>query len=406
MLKLSAGPSLKRTAILVLFSLILAVPTSQAAEIDHRLSPKELVALAQAFNEQLRFTEAADLLERALMINPNVANGLSAYQKALQGIQNNKKTDENSRGSKLRASWQVSKQLSVKVGSSSNLNRAPSSSVIPLTVGSQIVDVALADDETAKQGQAIELGVSIAAQTQLGAKDAVVLSAQLQQRKAMQTGFTNYQWGTLAAMWARELPKNHQIIGGVSIDILNYQQQAPYYIVQAALRYKSPLWQQCSQQYGVEIESQGQQNNKALDGRYLGAVLAFSCRKQNMLYTAQLSAGQDWAVGKRLGGDQQVKKIQFSHVWAIGENTRQASIRTTIDYYQQQDQSGYNDLLNAGSNREVKRINLALEYERPLTRLGKHWLGFINIEWTKQRSNIALFETNTKELWLGLKRNW
>jgi len=403
---LSAISFFNRIAIGGVLSFMLAMPVSQAAEADHRLSPKELVMLAQTFNQQLRFTEAADLLERALMINPNVANGLSAYQKALQGIESGKKISVNNSRHQWLGNWQVSKQLTVKLGASNNLDMAPSHSAIPLTVGNQTILVALADDETARQGEAIELGVSIAAQTQLGAKDALVISAQMQQRKAIQTGFTNYQWGTLSAMWARNLPNKHQIIGGVSVDVLNYQQQAPYYIVQAALRYKRPQWQQCSQQYGVEVESQGQQNNKALDGRYLGAVLGLSCQQQNMGYTAQLSAGKDWAVGQRLGGDQQIKKVQLSHVWNRQSGNQQSRITTTFDYYQQQGQRGYSSLLNAGSKREITRINLALQYERPLASLGKHWLGSINIKWAKQRSNIALFETNTTELWLGLKRNW
>jgi len=382
------------------------MPISQAAEANYQLSPQELVVLAQAFNQQLRFAEAADLLERALMINPNVVNGLSAYQQALQGIGSSKKIKLNASHYKWPSNWQLSKQLTIKVGSSNNLNKAPSSAVIPLTIGSQTIHVVLADDETAQQGEAVELGGSIAAQTQLGAKDVLVLSAQLQQRKAIQTGFTNYQWGTLSAMWARNLPNKHQIIGGVSVDMLNYQQQDPYYIVQAALHYKRPQWQHCSQQYGIEVESQGQQNNKALDGRYLGAVLGLSCYQQNRRYSAQLSVGKDWAVGQRLGGDQQIKKLQLSHEWNRLGNNQQSRIKTTFDYYQQQGQSSYSSLLNAGSNREITRTSLALEYERPLTRLGKHWLGTITIEWAKQRSNIALFETNATELWLGLKRNW
>ncbi len=383
------------------------VSTSQAADIDGRLSPAQLVALAQALNNQARYAEAADLLERALMLNPNVSEGLGAYQYALQSMGANQRAFANNRLNALRqAKWQVSKQISIKGGVSNNLNRAPSNSVIPLTIGAQTVQLTLAPNEREKSGQAVELGVSVAAQAQVSAKEAVSVSAQWQQREASKTGSTNFQWGKVAATWQRDLPKKHQLIVGLSVDVLKYQQQNPHYIMQAALRYKLLQQQYCSQQYGIEAQSQGQQKNKALDGRYLGAVLALNCQMQNSLYGAQLSVGQDWAVGKRLGGDQRTKKIQLSHLWDMAKYNQGDSISTTLNYYHQQDKAGYSELFNAGSKRTVERINVVVEYATSLAVIGKNWKGFIALEWMQQRSNLVLFETKTKELWLGLRRSW
>jgi len=33
-------------------------------------------------------------------------------------------------------------------------------------------------------------------------------------------------------------------------------------------------------------------------------------------------------------------------------------------------------------------------------------VGYLSAEWTNQRSNILLFETDSKEIWFGLKKSW
>ncbi len=397
--------ALKKAAIVAIISLLMAVSTGYALEKAGESSPEELVKHGQALNHQSRFAEAAELLEQALMINPSVRGGKAAYQAALNGLLG----DEGSTGSnwaiKPTKKWLVSKQINIKVGASSNLNSAPSNSVIPLTIGGETIKLKLAADETEKAGQAIDLSLSIAARKQINKKEFAVLSAQLQQKKATQTGFTSYQWGQLAATWGRNLASKHQIIGGISIDVLNYQQQKPYYIVQGALRHRFLQWHQCSQQYGVDVQRQGQQNNKALDGRFAGAVSSISCHQKNAVYTAQVSAGKDWAVGSRLGGDQKIKKVQFQYDLRLSNNSND-KLKAMLSYYEQKDKKGYNSLLNNGSRRKVQRVNALLEYQKPLKIAGNDWVGYINIRRVTQHSNIALFETNTKELWLGLKRKW
>lgn len=397
--------ALKKAAIVAIISLLMAVSTGYALEKAGESSPEELVKHGQALNHQSRFAEAAELLEQALMINPSVRGGKAAYQAALNGLLG----DEGSTGSnwaiKPTKKWLVSKQINIKVGASSNLNSAPSNSVIPLTIGGETIKLKLAADETEKAGQAIDLSLSIAARKQINKKEFAVLSAQLQQKKATQTGFTSYQWGQLAATWGRNLASKHQIIGGISIDVLNYQQQKPYYIVQGALRHRFLQWHQCSQQYGVDVQRQGQQDNKALDGRFAGAVSSISCHQKNAVYTAQVSAGKDWAVGSRLGGDQKIKKVQFQYDLRLSNNSND-KLKAMLSYYEQKDKKGYNSLLNNGSRRKVQRVNALLEYQKPLKIAGNDWVGYINIRRVTQHSNIALFETNTKELWLGLKRKW
>lgn len=397
--------ALKKAAIVAIISLLMAVSTGYALEKAGESSPEELVKHGQALNHQSRFAEAAELLEQALMINPSVRGGKAAYQAALNGLLGDEKSTGSNWAIKPTKKWLVSKQINIKVGASSNLNSAPSNSVIPLTIGGETIKLKLAADETEKAGQAIDLSLSIAARKQINKKEFAVLSAQLQQKKATQTGFTSYQWGQLAATWGRNLASKHQIIGGISIDVLNYQQQKPYYIVQGALRHRFLQWHQCSQQYGVDVQRQGQQNNKALDGRFAGAVSSISCHQKNAVYTAQVSAGKDWAVGSRLGGDQKIKKVQFQYDLRLNNNSND-KLKAMLSYYEQKDQKGYNSLLNNGSRRKVQRVNALLEYQKPLKIAGNDWVGYINIRRVTQRSNIALFETNTKELWLGLKRKW
>ena len=126
-----------------------------AAAADNH-TPKELVALAISLNNQARYAEAADLLERALMLSPDIARGLIEYKKALRGIKVKQPQVMlgNPLQSMLKSNWHVGKQLYAKIGVSDNLNRAPSSHDIPITLAGESINVLLTQDQRPKSGQA------------------------------------------------------------------------------------------------------------------------------------------------------------------------------------------------------------------------------------------------------------
>jgi len=382
--------------------------TSIVAKAIEVLSPKELVAIAITLNSQARYAEAVDLLERALLLSPKVPKGLIEYQKALAGIQGARKMKviDLDLTSLLQAGWHIKRQAHIKVGVSDNLNRAPTSPTIPISIAGQAVNVLLADDERPKSGQGLELGIALEAYSRLNSTVELIASAEILQRKATETGYINYQWAKLAASWVEALPKNHSIVWGVTADILNYNQQRPYYVLQGMTRYGFPSWQKCVPQIGLDIKHQAQQKNKALEGQYIGGVVALNCHKKDQAYTLQLSLGQDWANNERLGGDQKKARLQLSHIWNVGEQIKGDKLSTTASYFRQQDQKGYSALLNNGSKRNIQRIDLSIEYAWPMHMFGKNWQGFTSIEWTKQESNILLFETAAQEVWFGLKKTW
>ena len=400
--------ALKKVLFLILALFLVGISTAIVAKNMDDLSPAELVAIAMTLNNQARYTEAADLLERALLLNPDIPSGLIEYQKALAGTQGGRKVKEATLdlASLLEADWTVNKQAYVKVGASDNLNRALTSSVIPITLAGQTINVSLADDERPKSGEALELGLALGAYSRLSSTVELTASAEILQRKATQTGYTNYQWGKLAASWGETLPGNHSIVWGATADILNYKQQRPYYVLQGMMRYGFSPKQQCTPQMGIDIKHQGQQKNKALEGRYLGAVVALNCHKKNQAYTVQVSLGQNWANNERLGGDQKKARLQISHQWAAGELIQGDELRTTASYFRQQDQGGYSLSLNNGRKRSIKRIDVSVEYAWPLRTFGKNWQGFVSVDWIRQESNIVLFETNAQEVWFGLRANW
>jgi len=63
-------------------------------------------------------------------------------------------------------------------------------------------------------------------------------------------------------------------------------------------------------------------------------------------------------------------------------------------------------VLSNNRKRGVKRLELSVQYTWPLHLIGDSWVGYLSAEWTDQRSNILLFETDSKEIWLGLKKSW
>lgn len=400
--------ALKRILLLALVLSSIVFSTSVVAKAIDELSPQELVAIAATLNNQARYTEAADLLERALLLSPEIDGGLGEYQKAIAGIQHehqSKALDRNV-ASLLRGKWAVNKEVYAKVGVSDNLNRAPTSSVIPITISGQSLNVMLADDERPKSGQAIELGVSLEARSRLNSKTKLMVSADILQRQSTQTGFTNYQWGTFAATWLEALPKGRSVTWGATADILKYDKQRPFYVLQGMMRYGLPLWQECVQYVGVDVQHQGQQRNKALEGQYLGGVLALNCHKKDEVYAVQLSLGRDWASEGRLGGDQSQAKWQFSHAWNVGDFIKGDELVTTASYYRQQDKKSYSLALNNGRKRRVSRIDVSMEYAWPIQGFGKNWQGFVSAQWLRQKSNLLLFETTAQEAWVGIKKSW
>ena len=400
--------ALKRILLLMLALSSIVFSSSVISKAIDELSPQELVAIAVTFNIQTRYQEAADLLERALLLSPEIRGGLDEYQKAITGIQRKSKNKglNNNIAPLMERRWAVNKEAYAKVGVSDNLNRAPTNSVIPLTISGQSLNVMLADDERPKPGQTIELGVSLEASSRLNSKTELMVSADILQRQSTQTGFTNYQWGTFAATWVETLAKGRRVIWGVTADLLKYDEQRPFYVLQGMVRYGLPLWQDCAQYMGVDVQHQGQQKNKALDGQYLGGVLAFNCHKNNKVYAVQLSLGRDWASNQRLGGDQTKARLQMNHTWNVEEFFQGGELSTTLNYYRQQDKKGYTTVLHNGRKREVKRIDVSIEYAWPLQIVGESWQGFVNTQWIRQRSNLLLFETTAQEAWVGIKKSW
>jgi len=390
-----------------LLSIAIAFSVSFIASADDR-GPKELVVLAMSLNQQARYAEAADLLERALMLNPDTPNALIEYQKALLGMQvkQTQVTISHSLRSMLKSNWHVSKQLYAKIGASDNLNRAPSSRDIPITLAGESINVLLTQDQRPKSGQGIEVGVMLDGYSRLNSTAELSVTAEVLQRAATESGFTHYQWGKLATSWLQELPVGRQIVWGLAADIINYRNEPPFYVLQGTMRYIFERHAQCQRQLGFDIQRQGQQKTAVFDGQYIGGLVAINCHQKNASYALQVSMGRDQASDERLGGDQVKKRLQLTHAWNVGDVISNDVLKTTFSYYQQKEQQGYSLALNNGSKKEIERLDITAAYQFPFKPLGKGWVGTVEMQWIKQQSNIILFETESTEIWFGLAKNW
>jgi len=371
-------------------------------------TPKELVALAMSLNHQARYAEAADLLERALMLGPDTPSALIEYQKALLGMQVKQAqvTVGNPLRSMLKSNWHVSKQLYAKIGASDNLNRAPSSHDIPITLAGESINVLLTQDQRPKSGQGVEVGIMIDSYARLNSTAELSVTAEVLQRAATESGFTHYQWGKFATSWVQELPVGRQIVWGLAADIINYRNEQPFYVLQGTMRYIFERHSQCQPQLGFDVQRQGQQKTEVFDGQYLGGLIAINCHQKNSSYALQVSMGKDQASDERLGGNQIKKRLQLSHAWNVGETISNDVLKTRVSYYQQKEKKGYSLALNNGAKKEIERLDISAAYQVPLALLGKGWVGTVEMQWIKQRSNIVLFETESTELWFGVAKNW
>lgn len=378
------------------------LPMTATAE-EYSDNATTLAERGAVLNSQGRHTEAADLLERALLLNPDLKQAVTEYLMALDGIERGHKERQLPAPPQI---WQLGGDIQFRIGGGDNLNQGASVESVLLTFPEGYSLMELEPEQRPQSGGGVELQLSATALRQLEDGDGVGVSGKIVARETNRSGYADYLGIDLQTLWSHPLEPG-VLLAMAGISLLEYPDNKPSLsALQSAARYR---WQDsdsdCAPQLGVDLLIQHQGGGVELDGRYLGGVAGVECRSTDR-YGVVATAGKDWAHGSRAGGDQSHYGIRLYRSW--DSILPVAGARYTIkgSYLRQQDQETYSAWIANGDKRKLNHLKMELKGEWPVSYLGKQWRATAEIGWLNQNSNIPLFDTESNELWLGLNWRW
>ena len=400
-----------------------------------------LATLGQRLNAQGRYLEAADHLERALMLDANLKDAQLSYAIALTGsgditsaaalleqmlsdpampatlralIQQQKAALADvaaaSRFASIAASsanaWQSRFTLAARVGYDSNLMGSPNLDSLALTLSGQTLVLALDESYLARGGSYTRA------------------DAQLELHRNAPDGS---RWDAVASLRSRYSPTLAEA-GSTQADLLLERSQsqpgAPgtYFNASAsALESKAGLhysaaslgagavWRggaesACQARAGAEWQARNYLTNPVLSGRYSGLAGYWSCQQPTGLqWLLGLKTGRDAAQDPaRPGGDQSQSSVRLAGFMPLAALGRRGLL-LDFEQSQQTDASGYSPIIDDGGIRSVSRRAARLEYQQTLA-VGAQWL--LGLERVAQSSSLTLFQQDNWGVYSGLRVSW
>jgi len=400
-----------------------------------------LATLGQRLNNEGRYLEAADHLERALMLDANLKDAQLSYAIALTGsgdalsaaalldqmlgdpglpealrplIQTQRaalaEVVAASRFSSVSGSypnaWQSRFTLAARVGYDSNLMGSPNLDSLALTLSGQKLVLALDESYLARGGSYTRA------------------DAQLDLHRSATDGS---RWDAVASLRSRYSPTLGEA-GSTQLDLLLERSQslpgalgsyfngsASALESRAGMHYSAAslaagvVWRggaedACQARAGAEWQARNYLTNPVLSGRYTGLAGYWSChRPSGLQWLLGLKTGRDAAQDPaRPGGDQSQSSVRVAGYMPLAA-TGQRGLLLDFEQSQQTDASGYSPIIDDGGIRSVSRRAARLEYQQTLA-VGAQWL--LGLERVAQSSSLTLFQQDNWGAYSGLRVSW
>ena len=151
----------------------------------------------------------------------------------------------------------------------------------------------------------------------------------------------------------------------------------------------------CSTNYGPEWEILTYPASSELNGQYFGFAADLGCR-QKRAWQLLLRAGIDHAQSQRPGGDQR----SIDLLGQVSDNIGAGKWLALGELTFLNDTAGYSPLLDNSAVRNIQRLLLRLEYQRPLARQVQ---AVASAETFQQNSSLPLFALRGNAAWLGIR---
>ncbi len=369
--------------------------------------------------------KAAVFLERALMLNPELSGAQLDYAQALaasgdtasaESLYRQLLSDRDLPGA-LRAlvssgyqslynpalakAWTFAVVGAVRAGRDTNLNGAPTTERLTLTLPDGDAILALGESYRPRGGSASVADLRLQAQRDWRGVGQLRLAANLNAREAKAAGYRQHE---LAAYWTQ--PGFAQGQAGVAwqTTAMRYEGQSLLnaHRLQAFHDWPLPVERACRARIGGEVELRQYPTSPPLDGTYRGVASYVGCAVGPGLVGMHLRSGIDKAQNpSRPGGDQTRHELRIQGILPVGKTRLEAEAGTI----RQIDSSGYSPLLESNATRWQRRDFARLEWSYPASKVIDL---FLAADFTRQTSNLALFENKASGFWLGarFKSQW
>ena len=395
-----------------------------------------------------QYTSAAESLERALLINPDLPAAQLDYAQVLltqgdvEGARQlldmvaarpdlpdhlapalQKSREQLAQGPVAVQTTATRWQLSTALAHDSNLNNAPAASQLTLTFPQGPVTLPLEKEFQSKSGAAW----LNAAQWQLAHavdRQVFLLAADVRSRTTSQNGSTGYLQSGLSGYWMQDPAADSQWVGQLSWGQLRFGNQRLYSSDGGSLQRQWKIFAEQDQQrvcrlgVGAEIENRRYPTSPSLNGLYRGLLLSANCAHGGQAggssdglditqwfdrpqYGLLLRVGEDQArASGRAGGRYQRAELRLSWEARVGVSRLLADYNWT----RQLDSEGYSPLFDNNARRNSARHGVRVTLAYPLPQ--PQWKGaelFASLELSRQNSNLPAFQTRQKTIMTGLR---
>jgi len=397
-----------------------------------------LLALGQQLNLTRRYEDAADLIERALLLEPALKGARVDYAIALagsgdilaarglladllaqpdlpSGLRNVLLNQRSALPLAVTGGWRVDGNAGLRLGHDSNLLGAPDLGSLTLTLGGQLVEVLLDDSYRARAGSYRQADASVG----------VIHVRQGGLRWVASVGARNRSSPGAPAADSRQAEGLTELAAPLGANLRGYAAVASAQLSSGLTDYttrtillglEGAAGSDCDLRVGAESQSRRYRNNELLSGRYSGWAASLVC------------GGGHWAVEQggygllnvRLGSDtpddrarpggrqrQGTLRLALSQPlpdWGTGLRSH---LLVDVEWSRQMDAQPYSPIIDSGRTRSVTRQALRLEWRLlvvspPFGRLEPA----VGVDLMLQRSNIALFGLRSHGPYVALRARW
>lgn len=370
-----------------------------------------------------RTAEAAEHLERALLLDPRLAGARIDYADALAALGDLDAARELARGllrlpelpagarrhleARLRhwteivpsvaTPWRRRIELAALLGWERNLNGGPAADTLLLTLPEGSIALPIAASERPRAGTAVQTSAEVQALRPLGDDWSLFLRGQLRQRDAA-GGDSDYLVGHIDAYLLHQ--RNNQ---ETSLQLARLDQRFGDRHLLAETRLAAQhqwLEAPCRPRVGVDAARRDYPATPQLGGTQLGLRIGLMCVQGAWRTDLDLRAATDSPLrAARPGGTQDWLELQGSAVWQGPRYRAEAS----ASLGQVRDREGYSPLLDNGETRTILRQSVRVEFARPFA---PRWEAVLAAEHFRQRANLALFELNNHGLYFGVRHRY
>lgn len=361
--------------------------------------------------------EASESLERALLLDPNNGAAQIDYAQALylQGqlfsaLDLNQslleRTDLPANLQQViqnrQRSWQAltterSGELAVLAGYDNNLNGAPDSGQITLTLAGEPILLELNDEFRSKSGPYLNfrLGGRYRQQSALHQNN---WQAEVRGRVSEDTESDLLQFAGRYSFVKPSRKQNWQVDAGVSH--LQFGGSSLYTASDLGALYQRASTSACKPYYGLTVQHQLFNAQQQLDAIESKASVGLNCPLAGISSSHQIGTEVSMLRNNALdssrpGGNRDGWQVNFN--WQVALPI--GLLRSQLSHTQLNDTKGYSPLLEGGADRWLSRSYLLLQYRRPIL---ENLTFMVNLYHQNQRSNLELFRSVDSSVELGL----